>query len=54
MTDHWILSGEYIHVDLGSVSTSRLVTTGNSATATMIYSARFRTDIGRAGIAYKF
>lgn len=54
LTDNWILSGEYIHIDLGTVSTSGVVTTGNPNTATMNYSTKVRSDIGRVGIAYKF
>ncbi|MGY0571460.1 outer membrane protein [Bradyrhizobium sp. RDM12] len=51
---HWVVSGEYLHVDLGSVSTSGLVTTGGAPTATFNVSAKLRSDIGRLGIAYKF
>lgn len=54
LTNNWILSAEYLHVDLGSVSTSGLVTTGNANTATMNFSAKLKSDIARAGIAYKF
>ncbi|WBL79946.1 outer membrane beta-barrel protein [Bradyrhizobium xenonodulans] len=54
ITPHWIVSGEYLHVDLGSVSTSALVTTGNAATATFNVSTKLRSDIGRLGLAYKF
>lgn len=54
ITPNWVVSGEYLHVDLGSVSTSALVTTGNAATATFNVSAKLRSDIGRLGLAYKF
>lgn len=54
ITPHWVVSGEYLHVDLGSVSTSGLVTTGNPSTATFNVSTKLRSDIGRLGIAYKF
>ena len=54
ITPHWVVSGEYLHVDLGSVSTSGLVTTGNTPTATFNVSTKLRNDIGRFGIAYKF
>ncbi len=54
ITPHWVVSGEYLHVDLGSVSTSGLVTTGNTPTATFNVSTKLRSDIGRFGIAYKF
>lgn len=54
ITPNWIVSAEYLHVDLGSVSASGLVTTGNPSTATFNVSTKLRSDIGRAGIAYKF
>jgi outer membrane immunogenic protein len=54
ITPHWVVSGEYLHVDLGSVSTSGLVTTGGSPTATFNVSTKLRSDIGRLGVAYKF
>lgn len=54
ITPHWVVSGEYLHVDLGSVSTSGLVTTGSTPTATFNASTKLRSDIGRLGLAYKF
>lgn len=54
LTHNWILSAEYLHVDLGSIHASGLVTSGNPATATLNFSTRLRSDIIRAGIAYKF
>lgn len=54
LTNNWILSAEYLHVDLGSVSTSGLVTTGNPSTGTLNFTAKLKSDIVRAGIAYKF
>lgn len=54
ITPHWVVSGEYLHVDLGAVSTSGLVTTGGPPTATFNVSTKLRSDIGRLGIAYKF
>jgi len=54
ITPHWVMSGEYLHFDLGSVSTSGLVTTGNLNTGTFNVSTRLRSDIGRLGVAYKF
>ena len=49
-----ILSVEYLHVDLGSISAAGLVTTGSAATATMNFSTKVTSDIGRFGAAYKF
>lgn len=54
LAPHWILSAEYLHVDLGSISASGLVTSNDTATATLNFSTRLRSDIVRAGIAYKF
>ncbi|MDN5003772.1 outer membrane protein [Bradyrhizobium sp. GCM10027634] len=54
ITPHWVVSGEYLHVDFGSVSTSGLVTTGSTRTATFNISTKLTSDIGRVGIAYKF
>jgi DNA invertase Pin-like site-specific DNA recombinase len=47
-------SAEYLQVDLGSIDSAGLVTSSNAATATLNFSTRFRSDIGRVGIAYKF
>ncbi len=54
LTPNWILSVEYLHVDLGSISASGLVTSSNATTATLNFSTRLRTDLVRGGIAYKF
>lgn len=54
LTNNWIVSAEYLHVDLGSVSTSGLVTTGNASTAVLNFTTKLKSDIVRAGIAYKF
>jgi outer membrane immunogenic protein len=58
LTQNWILSAEYMHVDLGSVSTSGPVaqqsTPFNPVDATLNFSAKLKSDIVRAGIAYKF
>jgi outer membrane immunogenic protein len=54
LTRNWIVSAEYLHVDLGSISASGLVTSGNAATATLNFSTKLRSDIGRVAIAYKF
>lgn len=50
-----ILSVEYLHVDLGTMNASGLVTTQfNPLTATFNFSANLHSDIVRAGAAYKF
>lgn len=56
LSTHWIASIEYLHVDLGSLSSSGLVTStgGGVTTATLNYSTKLTSDIVRAGIAYKF
>jgi len=51
---NWIVSVEYLHVDLGSIAASGLVTSGNDNTATMNFSTKIRSDLVRAGVAYKF
>jgi outer membrane immunogenic protein len=51
---HVILSAEYLHVDLGSLSASGGVTTGGPTTATFNFSTKLQSDIVRAGAAYKF
>jgi outer membrane immunogenic protein len=48
------VSAEYLHVDLGSLSTSGLVTTGAPENATFNFSTKLTSDIARAGISYKF
>jgi outer membrane immunogenic protein len=54
ITPHWVLSAEYLHVDLGSISAAGLVTTGNANTATFNFSTKVTSDIARGGVAYKF
>ena len=54
ITPHWVLSAEYLHVDLGSINAAGLVTTGDSATATFNFSTKVTSDIVRGGVAYKF
>lgn len=54
LTRNWIVSAEYLHVDLGAISTSGLVTTGGAPTATLNFSSKLTSDIVRGGISYKF
>ena len=54
MSRDLILSAEYLHVDLGSITAAGLVTTGGASTATFNYSTKLRTDLVRFGAAYKF
>ncbi|HEY4143162.1 MAG TPA: outer membrane beta-barrel protein [Pseudolabrys sp.] len=54
LTPNWIVSAEYLHVDLGTLNALGLVTSGDTSTATLNFSTRLRSDIVRAGIAYKF
>lgn len=52
LTDNWILSAEYLHIDLGKVDATGHIDAGN--TAVLNYSTSLESDIVRAGIAYKF
>jgi outer membrane immunogenic protein len=55
LTTNWIVSVEYLHVDLGSIETSGLLTTQFGApNATFTFSTKLTSDIVRGGIAYKF
>lgn len=56
VTPNFILSGEYLHVDLGSVRATGAVTTqlNVNPTATFNLSANLTSDIVRFGAAYKF
>ncbi len=53
-SDNWIVSLEYLHVDLGEMNAHGLMTTGNPNTADLNFSSRLDSDIVRAGLAYKF
>ena len=54
ITPHWVLSAEYLHIELDSLSASGLVTTGSNRTGTFNFSTKVTSDIARGGIAYKF
>jgi outer membrane immunogenic protein len=57
LATNWIVSVEYLHVDLGSLNASGLVTSAAGlagATATLNFSTKLTSDLARAGIAYKF
>jgi outer membrane immunogenic protein len=55
LTPHVILSAEYLHVDLGSITATGGVTTQlNANTATFNFSTKVTSDIVRVGAAYKF
>jgi outer membrane immunogenic protein len=54
ITKNWILSAEYLHVDLGTLNAAGLVTTGNNGTGIFNFSTKVTSDIGRVGVAYKF
>jgi outer membrane immunogenic protein len=49
-----ILSAEYLHVDLGSMTAAGGVTSGNANTATFNFSTKVTSDLVRVGAAYKF
>lgn len=52
--ENWIVSVEYLHVDLGEANANGLMTTGNPNTADLNFSSRLDSDIVRAGLAFKF
>lgn len=55
VSEHWILSAEYLHFDLGSIAAAAAVTTQFSGSnATFNFSTKVSGDIARGGIAYKF
>jgi len=54
LSSNLILSAEYLHVDLGSVTASGLDTTGSANTATFNFSTRVTSDLVRVGAAWKF
>jgi outer membrane immunogenic protein len=54
LTPNWIASIEYLHVDLGKINASGVVTSLNATTATLNFSTKVTSDIARGGIAYKF
>ena len=52
---HVILSAEYLHVDLGTITASGGVTTqGSASNATFNFSTKVTSDLVRVGAAYKF
>jgi outer membrane immunogenic protein len=54
VTPNWIISLEYLHVDLGTVNSAGVVTSRNATTATLDFSTSVTSDIVRGGLAYKF
>ncbi len=55
MTKNWIVSAEYLHIDLGSMNVSSVASTGGfTRTATFNFSTKLTSDIVRAAVAFKF
>jgi outer membrane immunogenic protein len=54
LTNNWIVSVEYLHVDLGSIAASEFVISANGANATLNYSTKLQSDLVRGGLSYKF
>ena len=54
ITSNVLLSAEYLHVDLGSVTASGRVTSNNTRTATLNFRTKVKSEIGRVGLSYKF
>jgi outer membrane immunogenic protein len=53
LSGNWIVSAEYLHVDLGKLDAKATIDTGITS-ADLNFSSRLDNDIVRAGIAYKF
>jgi outer membrane immunogenic protein len=53
LTDHWLLRGEWLHVDLGTLSDA-LATAGTVGTQTTTWSRGEQFDEFRAAVSYKF
>jgi opacity protein-like surface antigen len=53
ITRNWIANIEFMHVDLGPVRASGTETSEGNTTATLNFSTKLKSDIVRAGIAYK-
>ncbi len=51
---NWVLSVEYLHVDLGSIKASGVETSGNGSSATLNFSTWVTSDLARVGVGYKF
>lgn len=54
LSPNWIASIEYLHIDLGKINASGVVTSGAPNNATLNFSTELTSDIVRGGIAYKF
>ncbi|MGL5166481.1 MAG: outer membrane protein [Afipia sp.] len=55
LSNNWIVSIEYLHVDLGKVRASGAISdTGGTVDSSLNFSSKLESDIVRAGIAYKF
>lgn len=54
VSENWLLSAEYLHIDLGSVSATGSVSSLNSATATQVHKTSVTHDLVRAGLSFKF
>jgi len=55
LSRNWIASVEYLHIDLGSIHASGIVTdSGGPINSSLNFSSRLQSDIVRVGLAYKF
>ena len=55
VSKNWILSIEYLHIDLGNIHASGVITdTGAPINSSLNFSSKLQSDIVRAGLAYKF
>ncbi len=55
LPQNWILSVEYLHIDLGNIHASGAVTdSGGPINSSLHFSSKLQSDIVRVGLAYKF
>ena len=54
LTNNWLIRGEYLHADFGTVSSSLLSTQGGLFPTVFTHSEKLTEDVVRGGISYKF
>jgi outer membrane immunogenic protein len=54
LTRNWIIRGEYLFADFGTVTNTIVSTGGGFGATTLVYQDRLKESIARGGISYKF